>query len=153
MKYTRITVRNLIPQSIIWGCNYSHTSTEKAMHYCAKPVKGMITVANSKAKEEKIFHDNSLQYSRQTAGFFVPFKKNAHGTTLDDLAWSKAVTIEARLYADTEDEAIELYNNKVIATVKQMLNIAKNDANEIININLSDKDRQLYNAILKLDTE
>ena len=40
--------------------------------------------------------------------YFVPFKKNGK-----DLAWSRAVTIYARCFTESESECIEYFNNLI----------------------------------------
>ena len=45
--------------------------------------------------------------------YFVPLSAKKQGTDLEDLAWSKAVEISSRCYADSEQECIDLYNKLI----------------------------------------
>lgn len=74
-------------------------------------------------------------------------KQDATKLTLENLAWSKAVRLTARRYADTEAESIEQYNELVLSAIKELFPIILNDANEVIFDNLTDDQREIINAI------
>lgn len=146
MKYGRKDIaKDNHLHDIIWACGYSHTSTKDAKHYRCKPVKGMITYQHYNADTER---EKCQQYSHTAhPRYFVPFRKNSNEETLDDLAWSKAVRIDARVYADTEQESIEQYNAKVVKSIKEMIAIAKDDANDILTDHLTPEQRKLIDSI------
>ena len=70
--------------------------------------------------------------------------------TLENLAWSKAVHLTARCYADTEAESIEQYNELVLASIKEVLPIIQKDTNELILDNLTPEQIANINAIKNL---
>ncbi len=82
-----------------------------------------------------------------TPRYFVPFKKTAKSCDLEDLAWSKAVNIRSRVYADTENECIEAYNECVMKNVKHVISLAKEYADNIININITETDKTLLDTL------
>ena len=130
MKYDYVNIRkkeNL--HKIVWACAYEHTSSKNEKHFYCKPIKGMLTT---------------------TSYDFVPFRKNAKDLTLENLAWSKAVHLTARYYADTEAESIEQYNELVLTTIKEILPIIQKDTNELILDNLTPEQIANINAIKNL---
>lgn len=67
-------------------------------------------------------------------------KESAKGCNLEDLAWSKAVNIRARIYADTEAECIEAYNDCIMQNIKHLIILAKEYARNILgDVSESDK--------------
>lgn len=90
----------------IWACNYRATLDKEGLRYIQTPIQGIFSFANSEKEHEK-----AIQQGKVGAGcikYFIPLKKN--GT---EPAWSKAVSIEAREYATTEEECKELYNELI----------------------------------------
>jgi hypothetical protein len=141
MKYDYINIRkkdNL--HKIVWACAYEHTSSKNEKHLYCKPTKGMLT-ALSFSDEIEAHCTNSYPL------YFIPFRKNAKDLTLENLAWSKAVHLTARYYADTEAESIEQYNELVLASIKEVLPIIQKDTNELILDNLTPEQIANINAI------
>lgn len=122
--------------------SYTVKSDEKHL-YC-KPIKGMLTTTHYNAESER-HHISS--YKLNYPEYFVPFRKNAKDLTLENLAWSKAVCLESRCYADTEDEAIEQYNTLILTSIKELLPIIMKDANEVILNRLTDDQIKTINEI------
>lgn len=141
MKYDYTNIRkkdNL--HKIVWACAYEHTSSKNEKYLYCKPTKGMLT-ALSFSNEIEAHNNNSYPL------YFVPFRKNAKDLTLKNLAWSKAVSLSARYYADTEAESIEQYNELVLASIKEILPIIQKDTNELILDNLTPEQIANINAI------
>lgn len=144
MKYDYRNIRkkdNL--HKIVWACAYEHTSSKNEKYLYCKPTKGMLT-ALSFNFESEVHSTNSYPL------YFVPFRKNAKDLTLENLAWSKAVHLTARCYADTEAESIEQYNELVLASIKEVLPIIQKDTNELILDNLTPEQIANINAIKNL---
>ena len=62
------------------------------------------------------------------ASFFVPFKRNS-GT---EFAKSKAVQIDSRMYADTYEECVELFNGLINEKVEWFLKRAEETKKDLI---------------------
>ena len=123
---------------IIWSCNFEPTNAKEAAKYSCTPIKGMLTINDDLETErgDNPTHDGFYTTPR----YFVPFKKNAKGCDLEDLAWSKAVNIRARVYADTEAECLETYNDLIMRNIKHMIILAKEYARNILgDVSESDK--------------
>lgn len=129
---------------IVWACAYKHTCSKNEKHFYCKPIKGMLTTTQHNEESERY---NLSHYKLNYPTYFVPFRKDATELTLENLAWSKAVRLTARRYADTEAESIEQYNELVFAAMKEILPIIQNDANELISDNLTDEQMANINAI------
>jgi hypothetical protein len=148
MKYDYINIRkkeNL--HKIVWACAYEHTSSKNEKHFYCKPIKGMLTTTSYDIESERY---NLTHYKLNYPTYFVPFRKNAKDLTLENLAWSKAVHLTARYYADTEAESIEQYNELVLTTIKEILPIIQKDTNELILDNLTPEQIANINAIKNL---
>lgn len=136
MKYDYRNIRNEKNlHKIVWACAYKHTNSKNEKQLYCKPVKGMITTSHYNAESER---HNMDSYRLNYPEYFVPFRKNATDLTLENLAWSKAVCLESRYYADTEAEAIEQYNALILTSIKELLPIIQKDANEVIFDRLTD---------------
>ena len=94
---------------IVWACAFERTNNTKSMLCFQQPILGMFT--NQKTLLSEI--DVRAKYSYLDICYFVPFKKNCKAYTLNNLAWSKATHISARMYATTEKECKELYNSLI----------------------------------------
>lgn len=110
-------MENMDPDKPVWGFMFepSQTKSSKPSTHC-KPVRGMITYEDNLKDEIAIRHlPDNVRKSRFPHGcqYFVPFKKNAKGCDITELAWSKAVDEYYRNFADTEAEAIDAYNQAV----------------------------------------
>lgn len=138
MKYTRFDPYQMKNHRIIWSCNFEPTNAKESAKYSCTPIKGMLTI-NDDLKTESgnnPTHNGFYTFPR----YFVPFKKTAKGCNLEDLAWSKAVNIRARIYADTEAECIEAYNDCIMQNIKHLIILAKEYARNILgDVSESDK--------------
>lgn len=104
---------------IVWACAFSRTDNDNSLLYHTKPVKGMLVPYRTRHQ-----YDEFPNWKYDSPSYFVPFSPKKQGLTIDDLAWSKQVSISARCYADTEDECIELYNELIdnnIAYFQQLI--------------------------------
>lgn len=115
MKYTGKTISQFkkIGDSV-WACAYKPNSSKegKALHQA--PVKGQFVMGDTKARHEKNMERYANSYAKGLAepwAYFVPYKKNG------ELAWSKAVMLSSRSYADTYEECVEMYNAKLEACI------------------------------------
>lgn len=105
---------------VVWACAFERTNNTKSMLCFQQPILGMFT--NRRVLESEI--DTRTKYTNLDIRYFVPFKKNCKAYTLDNLAWSKATNISARMYATTEKECKDLYNSlidNVIAYHEQVI--------------------------------
>lgn len=132
---------------IVWACAYKHTSFKTEKHFYCKPIKGMLTTTQHNEESERY---NLNHYKLNYPTYFVPFRKDATELTLENLAWSKAVRLTARRYADTEAESIEQYNELVLSAIKELLPIMQKDASELITDNLTPEQMANINAIKNL---
>lgn len=102
------------PGQIVWACAYELNSKGTGkIGYC-KPVNGMLMLGNT-----QISHDRNAKYGYTKPQYFVPFRKDLRG-----LAWSNAVSIYARQYADSKEECTELFKeiiNKEIEKHKEKI--------------------------------
>lgn len=145
MKYDSKSIKddkNL--HKIVWACAYKHTSFKTEKHFYCKPIKGMLTTTQHNEERERY---NLNHYKLNYPTYFVPFRKDATELTLENLAWSKAVRLTARRYADTEAESIEQYNELVLSAIKELFPIIQKDANEVIFDNLTNNQQEIINAI------
>lgn len=95
------------PGDEIWACAYTKTFNKEGMKLVQKPIKGRLTAGKNEKRHLEIlerYGDKSANY----LDYFVPYKKD--GTSL---AWSRAVSIGARRFADTEEECREVYNKEI----------------------------------------
>lgn len=112
---SKIDITSLQAGDIVWACNFQRNIS--GFRYKNKPTKGVI-VDNPKCRLVKS-DDDCIQSGKNR--FFVPFRKTATSENTNNLAWNKAVTTSARLFAKTEQESIKLYN-ALIEHEQRMLN-------------------------------
>lgn len=138
----------MIPNhTIIWGCNFEPTSVKESKKYFCKPTKGMLTINDDLETEQG---DNPTHDGFYTAPrYFVPFKKNAKDCNLEDLAWSKAVKLRFRRYADTEDECIKIYNDLIMQNARHLIILAKEYTSNITG-NVTDADKTFIDKLNKI---
>lgn len=92
-KYETMDEKNrLQDRTVVWAYAFQENSMKEGMLLSQKPVKGCII-------------KNGLMYNN----VFAPFKKNKEPA----LALSKTINIYGRNFADTEEEAIEGYNQLI----------------------------------------
>lgn len=89
----------------VWACAFDLNRPRTGFAYFQKPVYGMIRGRKLKGKTSDI----SKKEAAMGARYFVPFKKDS--TT--DLAWSKAINVDSRRYASSEEECVKLFNKFV----------------------------------------
>ena len=100
-KYARDIFKN---GDIVWACAYDKSESKEANILKQLPIKGKLMVCRTDEATNKILNIRP----NISVAYFVPFKKN--GT---DLAWSKAVRVNSRMYATTYEESVEQYNDKI----------------------------------------
>lgn len=111
--------KKFIATDEIWACAYVPNARRRTAMYYAKPVLGVLL-----AGKNKEFHERALRAGDMTPRAFAPYGKN------HKVLWSKAVDLGSRMYADTEDEAAELFDRNVgreIETIEQELARAKSE--------------------------
>lgn len=86
----------------VWACAYDFDSNKETMGYISKPIYGILS-------DRHIRNDISEINTDERALYFIPFRKGSDTT----LAKSKQVSIYARVYADTYEECVELYNELI----------------------------------------
>lgn len=138
MKYSQFDPYQMKNHRIIWSCNFEPTNAKEAAKYSCTPIKGMLTINDDLETEQGDNPTHDGFYT--TPRYFVPFKKNAKGCDLDDLAWSKAVNLRSRRYADTEDECIEIYNDLIMRNARHLIILAKEYTSNITG-NVTDADK------------
>ena len=99
---------NLKIGDILWGCAYDYTSTKEHKGLHQIPILGMLSYTKYADCMDK-YNDPNV-YSPK---YFIPFKKNAKTLSPENLAYSKAVYVEARQYATTELDSRHLYNELI----------------------------------------
>lgn len=99
----RLRENGLKPGDVVWACAFKVTYDKDDMRFIQKPIMGIL----SSAKTEKL-HSELLEFGKDNISYFIPFKKNKN-----ELAWSKAVQTSARIFATTEEECKEMYNEEV----------------------------------------
>ena len=95
--------RKFRPGQVIWACAFWLDSKKTGKRCYSPPVKGELCSGNTEAWEQADRADGK----RHVIQYFVPYAKSGK------LSFSKAVNIEARMYADTEHEAVTLFNQKI----------------------------------------
>ena len=106
MRYHTSDIRNsgrFKPGDEIWAYAFTYSNNKINKAGYQQPILGQLQDRNQEMQTPK---RNGYQYS--IIRYFVPYKKGKK-----ELAWSKAVTLEAREYAETEHEAYLEYNRLV----------------------------------------
>lgn len=102
-----LSIEDLKEGQSVWACAYSTNNTEKTMALRKKPVLGII-------KKDKVWK----------SGVFYELKRSG------ELKKSSGVKIDARHYANTEEESKKIYNTLVqeqINKLEELINICKGD--------------------------
>lgn len=68
------------------------------------------------------------------------------GCNFEDLAWSKAVRLCFRRYADTEDECIKIYNDLIMQNARHLIILAKEYTRNITG-NITDVDKKFIEKL------
>lgn len=113
-------IKNIKPGTKLWACAYKFDNNKITMGLISKPVYGMLR--GYAWDYEKITEEESY------SSFFVPFKRNSE----TEFAKSKAVQIDSRMYADTYEECVELFNSLVNEKVEWFLNRAEETKKDLI---------------------
>ena len=94
-------IHNIKPGTKLWACAYSFDNNKTTMGLIQKPVYGIARGYG--------WNYSELAEEKSYSAYFIPFKKNSE----KDYATSKMVHIGSRVYADTYEECVELYNSLV----------------------------------------
>lgn len=94
--------RNAPRDRLVWGYAYSTNDNEKSMSLRKEPVLGVIKTEGGRYWKDE----------------FYELKRN--WKTLDDVKKSSKVYADSRSYADTLEEAIEGYNEKVLYQISKL---------------------------------
>lgn len=110
MKYRRFGSPQPPKNVPIWGCAYEATYSKEGMSLKKEPVLGMIVDEGWRT-------------------FFYELKKNG------DIKKSSKVYSHSRIYADTLDECIELYNDTIDSHVRHLkILIEESELDKIVKI-------------------
>lgn len=113
-------IKNIKPETKLWACAYKFDNNKITIRLISKPVYGMARGYGwdyEEVTEEELY-----------ASFFVPFKRNSE----TEFAKSKAVQIDSRMYADTYEECVELFNGLVNEKVEWFLKRAEETKKDLI---------------------
>lgn len=113
-------IKNIKPGTKLWACAYQFDNNKITMGLISKPVYGMARGYGwdyEEVNEEKSY-----------ASFFVPFKSGSEM----EFAKSRAVRISSRVYADTYEECVELFNSLVNEKVEWFLKRAEDTKEDLI---------------------
>lgn len=92
--------------SVVWAYAFKMSKKNDKMILKCKPIKGRLCIIPYTSDNNDIERRFNQAIRPR---FFVPFKKNSE----TEFAWSRAIDIQARCYADTKEEAIEGYNSLI----------------------------------------
>lgn len=113
-------IKNIKPGTKLWACAYQFDNNKITMGLISKPVYGMARGYGwdyEEVNEEKSY-----------ASFFVPFKSGSEM----EFVKSRAVRISSRVYADTYEECVELFNSLVNEKVEWFLKRAEDTKEDLI---------------------
>lgn len=113
-------IENINLGTKLWACACKFDNNKITMGLILKPVYGM--ASGYGWNYEKITEEDSYE------SFFVPFKRNSE----TEFAKSKAVQIDSRMYTDTYEECIELFNSLVNEKVEWFLKRAEETKEDLI---------------------
>ena len=113
-------IRNIKTGTKLWACAYEFDNNKISMGLISKPVYGM--TRGYGWNYEEVTEEDSY------ASFFVPFRKGSK----TEFAKSKAVQIDSRMYADTYEECVELFNSLVNEKVEWFLKRAEETKKDLI---------------------
>lgn len=107
MNFTEIRRRNLKSGTLIYACAYSYTGTKEHRRFFSEPTLGILSYT------DKPYFKDTINKADSQIRYFIPYKKNSKDLSYDNLAFSKAVKLDARYYAETEQECKEIYNSLI----------------------------------------
>lgn len=128
----------------IYACAFQESGSNSGnLIYRQKPTKGLLWYEKRKANTIE-------QHPEKDIRFFIPCKQNNE----NEFAWSKAVYIESRMFAETKEQCDKLYQRcikselyKHIITCNMLLKMAEED--NVTNIDMNDFSPKQINAITK----
>lgn len=94
------------PGDTVWACAFAYNKAGTAFSAHQRPVRGKLA-----ATPHELIGTAPWQHPVR---YFVPFGRDG-----ETLTWSKSVNVFSRDIADTEQEAVELYNARVQAYIDQ----------------------------------
>lgn len=98
-----------------------HVETNRTnIRYKQEPVLGILSHTRYQDSYEKYMNNSNRTY--HSPRYFIPYKKNKTG-----LAWSKAVSMNARKFATTKEDAITGFN----ADIQKQIDIYLNEIEEL----------------------
>ena len=108
MVYTSSAAVNdtFLPGAAVWASAFTLKHGKDGAMYYTAPVRGELCCDCRESSDRA-----AREAGDRTVRYFVPYKKNG------GLAWSRAVSVDARMYADTEQEAAALFNAQVDRSV------------------------------------
>lgn len=113
-------IKNIKPEIKLWACAYEFDNNKITMGLISKLVYGM--ARGYGGDYEEITEEESY------SSFFVPFKRNSE----TEFVKSKAVQIDSRMYADTYEECVELFNSLVNEKIEWFLKRAEETKEDLI---------------------
>ena len=113
-------IRNIKTGTKLWACAYEFDNNKISMGLISKPVYGMTRGYGWDYEE--------MAEEESYSSFFVPFRSRSE----TEFAKSKAVRILSRVYADTYEECVELFNSLVNEKVKWFLERAEETKKDLI---------------------
>lgn len=88
---------------VVWASGFKETTTKTGHRLRAKPQRGMLATA----RDESTHAFNTVNRPGASLKYFVPLTRTGKPS------WSRVVWVGSRTYADTEREALELYNSAI----------------------------------------
>lgn len=113
MIYDARSLKSAAPGMRVWATAYALNNGRTAVGQRIPPVQGELSAVRQDwpAGTAHVSGGKPIKY-------FVPYGKNGK------LTWSKAVRLESRMYADTEDEAVMLYDMLINEEAKALRALA-----------------------------
>lgn len=113
-------INNIKTGTKLWACAYEFDNNKMTMNLISKPVYGMVRGYGWN-------YENTIEEDSY-ASFFAPFRSGSE----TEFAKSKAVRILSRVYADTYEECIDLFNFLVNEKIKWFLERAEETKKDLI---------------------
>lgn len=113
-------IRKIKPGTKLWACAYEFNNDKITMGLISKPVYGMARGYGWNYEE--------VTEEERYASFYVPFRSGSE----TEFAKSKAVRISSRVYADTYEECVDLFNSLVDEKEKWFLDRAEETKKDLI---------------------
>lgn len=104
--YSRETAKGRKCGDAVWACAFEFNMKKNAFGLSQEPIQGMLSYTDYEDRHPEYNGPNSPHINHPR--YFIPM--NSKGT---GYAWSKAVHIESRAYADTYDKCSGIYEEMV----------------------------------------